>query len=348
MSHKRDCYVIMPFSATASSTAEQWTEIYEEVFRPAVLECGYTCDRARPGTGSLPRGIVESLRSSFLVLADITDRNANVFYELGIRHALSRRTIIVSQLGQSPPSDLGGYWHLQYGTSPRQVSAFKADMKRLTQAIEADPERSDNPVADYLEGEDISINRAVNLHNLKKLSALYTELSETELILDDCLGANGTPASRAASLLQTGCLDLLLQTLYIDPGPIRLGQLYEFRQDIQLIKNAMADPHRVRKARTAATALSGAVHELRTRLLKGQFEEPTSVSVMVWMPSEVTVGIGSEPFAVRACPHDAALRLSGERLAGSAAALLARDPTPRPVPPGPDTAESLGSDPKPE
>src|SRR3954453_19040660 len=140
MREPRDCYVIMPFSSTDQCTSEQWTEIYEELFRPSVLDCGYSCERAQPATGSLSRNIIERLRSSFIVLADVTDRNANVFYELGIRHALSKRTIIVSRVGQALPSDLGGYWHIQYGTGPRQVSAFKAEIRRLIRAIEANPE----------------------------------------------------------------------------------------------------------------------------------------------------------------------------------------------------------------
>jgi hypothetical protein len=312
MSQPRDCYVIMPFSATASCTAEQWTEIYEEVFKPAVLHCGYACDRARPGTGSLPRSIIERLRTSFLVLADVTDRNANVFYELGVRHALSKRTIIVTQVGQALPSDLGGYWSVQYGTSPRQVSAFKADMKRLVESIESDPERSDNPVSDYLEGENASVRRSVTVDNVKKLTALYTELSGTALILDDCLFETKAIVGRSAALLPTGCLDLLLQTLYVDPGPARLSQFYEFRQDLQLIRLQVADPERIHKARAAAAALSEVVREMRERLIKGQFEEPASVSVMVWRPPAAPARLGAEPLSALACPHDAAARTPPE------------------------------------
>jgi hypothetical protein len=314
MSDKRDCYVIMPFSSTSLCTSEQWTEIYEEVFKPAVLDCNYTCERAQPGTGSLSRSIVEKLRSSFLVVADITDRNANVFYELGVRHALSKRTIIVSHAGQGMPSDLGGYWHIQYGISPRQVSAFKAEIRRLIDAIANNPERSDNPVSDYLEGENISINRSLNFENLKKLSALYTELSGTALILDDCLLAAGELLDRTATLLSTGCLDLLLQTLYIDPGPTRLGEFYEFRQDIQLIKSRYADVARIRKARRSASQLSDVIIDTRARLIKGQLEEPDTVSVMVWKPSPALAldesNLNKMPNSVYACPHDAASRFS--------------------------------------
>jgi hypothetical protein len=301
----------MPFSATASCTAEQWTEIYQEIFKPAAVEAGLTCERAQPGVGSLSRSIIERLRASFVVLADLTDRNANVFYELGVRHALSRRTIIVTQTGHALPSDLGGYWSVQYGTSPRQVTAFKADMKRLVDAIRGDPERSDNPVSDYLEGENVSIHRAMNLDNQKKLSALYTELTGIRLILEDCLLATAPMPIRAASLLSTGCLDLLLHTRYIDPGPARLSSFYEFRQDVELIRNGLADGERIQKAYRNSAALAELVLEIRSHLVKGQLREPDSVSVMVWKSSELQPIPGLEPPWALACPHDAAFRWPG-------------------------------------
>src|SRR5215467_10347587 len=92
----KSAFVIMPFSDTASATAQRWTEIFKDVFKPAFEECGYSCERAKPMTGHLLDSIVENLATSTVALADVTDRNANVFYELGIRHSLKRGTIIVS------------------------------------------------------------------------------------------------------------------------------------------------------------------------------------------------------------------------------------------------------------
>jgi hypothetical protein len=61
---RRDVFVIMPFSDTASCTESEWTEIFEQVFRPAIDACGYTCERASPGTGSLIASIVERLNTA--------------------------------------------------------------------------------------------------------------------------------------------------------------------------------------------------------------------------------------------------------------------------------------------
>ncbi len=136
-----------------------------------------TTSRAEVSTGNLITSIVEQLIEADVVIVDITDRNANVFYELGVRHSLRRGTIIVSQGTEHVPSDLKGYWFLTYGLRPALVRAFKADIKRVIELFEKDPLRSDNPGSDFLDRAHRSSMRETNRDNLKKLGALLTELS---------------------------------------------------------------------------------------------------------------------------------------------------------------------------
>ena len=147
---KKEAFVIMPFSKTVACSETEWTETFEHVFKPAFEEIGYSCERAKPERGSLIKSIITKLHGSFIVLADVTDRNANVFYELGVRHSLSNRTIIVTQDNSHIPSDLKGYWYTTYSKNPQGVSKFKQDIKDLVAKIENDPSSSDSPVSDFL------------------------------------------------------------------------------------------------------------------------------------------------------------------------------------------------------
>ena len=101
----------MPFSATKSCTEQEWTEIFEKVFKPAIEEAGlgYECRRSNATRGNIVAGIIRDLNDAHIVLADLTDRNANVFYELGVRHALSDRSIIVAQQRDDIPFDISNY-----------------------------------------------------------------------------------------------------------------------------------------------------------------------------------------------------------------------------------------------
>ncbi|MPZ99689.1 MAG: hypothetical protein GEU80_10205 [Dehalococcoidia bacterium] len=112
----RACFVIMPFSTTASCSEDQWTEIFEELIRPAVEEAGlgYSCTRSTGTRGNMVKSILEQLRGSDVVIADLTDRNANVFYELGVLHALAKGTIIIAQRRSDIPFDLSNYANHEY------------------------------------------------------------------------------------------------------------------------------------------------------------------------------------------------------------------------------------------
>ena len=168
MDEKRTVFVIMPFSGTETHDEAEWTNIYETILKPAVEACGYLCERARISTGSLIKTIVGDLRNSTIVLADITDRNPNVFYELGVRHSLSKRTIIVAQRYDDIPSDLRGYWSVIYGTRQWEVDKFKDEIKRIISEIEKDPDRSDSPVLDYLEQQEFRNRKRIEEMAIKK------------------------------------------------------------------------------------------------------------------------------------------------------------------------------------
>ena len=53
--------------------------------------------------------IVKSIRSSELIVADLTDPNPNVYYELGLAHAMRKRVVLMTQDLGSMPFDLRSY-----------------------------------------------------------------------------------------------------------------------------------------------------------------------------------------------------------------------------------------------
>src|SRR3989338_7979199 len=95
----KTCFVIMPFSKTNSTSERNWTIIYEKIIRPAVEESnvGFVCKRSKANRGNLVKDIINDLNESDIVIADMTDHNPNVCYELGIRHGLNTGTILLAQ-----------------------------------------------------------------------------------------------------------------------------------------------------------------------------------------------------------------------------------------------------------
>lgn len=161
----RKCFVIMPFSATDSCTEEEWTEIFDDLFKPAIEDAGldYECIRSEPTRGNMFARIIRELSDSYLVLADLTDGNTNVFYELGIRHSLRNRSIIVAQNRNDFPFDIAPYAsHVYDHTTEEGRSEFTVRIRKLLEDVDSDPDRSDNPVSDFLGGIQTGIGSATS------------------------------------------------------------------------------------------------------------------------------------------------------------------------------------------
>lgn len=294
-SQKRTIFVIMPFSSSKTCTETQWTETFELVFAPSFKRCGYNCVRAEISTGSLIKSIVTELRNAWIVLADLTDSNANVFYELGVRHSLSRRTILVARDSADIPSDLRGYWWLLYGTQPRQVEKFRNDIKQIVEEIEKQPERSDSPISDFLDAEMLSVSSFITRENSKKLSALFTELSGNintlNQIAENC---------EYARFISVESLGLLLTTLYVDIGPELLRECHELRHALRAICSGLrTDKEYLQSTRRITEEALRHILEIKTALERGTFSEPGNISTMVWEPLSKEASIETNTEKIR-------------------------------------------------
>lgn len=276
----RDMFVMMPFSGTKSCTEEQWTDTFENVFLPAAEAASLSCSRARVSTGSLIKSIIERLRTSYIVMADITDANPNVFYELGVRHSLSKRTIIVAQAPSHIPSDLRGYWSLIYGTGPGQVKKFRAELCEIVAHINSQPDKADSPVAEFLEHEFAASTREANVEIARKLSALHTEFTGimVELSRDELSLALNSVTDHA-------CLSLLLETRYLDPGAETLALAYETRDLLRQIAVQGLEPRLVQTALRLIPTLAKRIGDIRQKVATGTYLQPEQLSVMEWAQS---------------------------------------------------------------
>ncbi|MEW6404495.1 MAG: response regulator [Chloroflexota bacterium] len=152
---RRKCFVIMPFSSTKSCTEGQWLDIFENMIKPAVEGSGfdYECFRASLKIGNIIRDILDNLNKADIVIADMTDQNPNVFYELGVRHALRNATILVAQELHHVPFDLRHYAAILYDwTTQKGKEEFKNRITSAISEIEKDPDGANvmSPIREYL------------------------------------------------------------------------------------------------------------------------------------------------------------------------------------------------------
>jgi len=103
------CFVLMPFKP-------DFNRIYEHILQPAIKEAGLNPLRADEIFSPTP--IVEDvwthIARSRLIIADVTDKNPNVFYELGLSHAIGIPVIIITQNKEDVPFDVAYIRYLIY------------------------------------------------------------------------------------------------------------------------------------------------------------------------------------------------------------------------------------------
>ena len=96
------CFVMMPF---ANPIGGYYTSIYE----PAIRKAGLTPKRADDdifGTGKIIDQIWAGISSARVLVAELTGRNPNVLYELGLSHAIKKPVVLVSANETDVPFDV--------------------------------------------------------------------------------------------------------------------------------------------------------------------------------------------------------------------------------------------------
>lgn len=101
-------FVIMPFTP-------KWSACVFQTIKDVLAESGMKCIRADEQYGhQILEDVWKGICEASLVVADVTSRNPNVYYELGIAHVLGRRVLLITQDIADIPFDTRVYRHVLY------------------------------------------------------------------------------------------------------------------------------------------------------------------------------------------------------------------------------------------
>lgn len=146
----KSCFVIGPIGDEASDTRKRSDQLLKYVIEPVAEEHGYTVDRAdklaKPGI--ITNQIIESIVDADLVVADLTEKNPNVFYELAIRHGLQKPFIHIVDSSEKIPFDIAGVRSIQININDLDsVFNAKKEMSDQLQNIESGKMPIENPIS---------------------------------------------------------------------------------------------------------------------------------------------------------------------------------------------------------
>ena len=123
-------FVLMPF-------AEEFKEIYDDVIKPLAEEMGLESLRADEifGLGPIMEDILKMIAKARIIVADVTKRNPNVFYELGISHTVKTDVIIITQTMEDVPFDLQHLRCIEYSQTLRGSLELRSQLKSTIESI---------------------------------------------------------------------------------------------------------------------------------------------------------------------------------------------------------------------
>lgn len=145
----KTCFIISSIGAEGTEIRERSDEKLDFLFKPVLKELDYDPIRAdgEDVPGSISRQIVERIINAELVIADISDLNPNVFYELAIRNAVNKPVIIIKAPAQKPPFDIQDNRAISVDMSkPRIWQLAKDQMKKQIQEAEKSPAKASESI----------------------------------------------------------------------------------------------------------------------------------------------------------------------------------------------------------
>jgi hypothetical protein len=190
--------VIAPLGEDGSIVRNRSDKVFRHVIKPSVEECGYSPLRSdiEPTPGMIGQQIIDHLLNDDLVIADLTGQNANVFYELAIRHMANKPVVQLIEKGENLPFDITQSRTIFLDhTDLDSADICRQEIVKQIREMERDPDLIANPMTEAVriealrESPDPQDQRdAEILLRLDRLSA------QVEMLLMDRAGSRVLPA----------------------------------------------------------------------------------------------------------------------------------------------------------
>ncbi|CAH6845409.1 conserved hypothetical protein [Vibrio chagasii] len=133
---KINCFVIMPISSQQDYDEEHFQLVYEDIICPAIEAADMVPVRAdeTKGTNLIQLDILQKVIDSPIAICDMSAKNPNVFYELGMRQAFDMPTVLLKDEKTIAPFDINGLRYCQYHTDMRHRNV-KLAIENLSQTL---------------------------------------------------------------------------------------------------------------------------------------------------------------------------------------------------------------------
>jgi hypothetical protein len=226
---ERICFVIAPIGDPESETRKRSDQVLKHVIGPAAALCGYKALRADQISepGMITSQVIQHIVEDPLVVADLTDRNPNVFYELAIRHAIRKPLVQLIKKGEQVPFDVAGTRTIHVDHHDLDsVEAAKQDIISQIHALEKDPTRLETPISVSLDLQALRQSDDPEQRTLADVLSALSELRSSVLSVE--IGIAALRTQGATQPYQVNLSELLPKSYWQveKPQPSALDEFY--------------------------------------------------------------------------------------------------------------------------
>jgi len=215
----------MPFSQTTNEhTEEYWTKHFEDFLKPLIeVSPKLEARRSQALRGDVLKQIITDLALSPVVVANLTDSNPNVYWELGVRQSFKHGTVTVAEEGTQLPFDISAKATLfYYPGNHLRMESFRILFKKAIQDCLEHPDRPDSHVLETISGRGTLFEIFRRDETIRRLDAVLSECNRNLQVLGWVLEdakknqKNSSKRTFVTNLFRTPAAELLVVNRYVD------------------------------------------------------------------------------------------------------------------------------------
>jgi len=205
----KDCFIIMPIAEAEGYPNGHFKHVYDNIISPACELAGFKPVRADEvkQTNLIHLDILKQLIEAPIAICDLSNRNPNVLFELGIRQAFDKPVVLIQETGTPKIFDIAPLRYLEYCKEMKYHDVLSIQ-KELKDSIEATFE------ADGKQGNVNSIVKLLALnspaqlpdieHNreLLSLDVMHAEMRQMKNLLVESVAIRGSSNKPSIELIE--------------------------------------------------------------------------------------------------------------------------------------------------
>ncbi|OJH11776.1 hypothetical protein FPG87_12670 [Flavobacterium psychrophilum] len=227
--------MIMPISDQDGYEKGHFTRVYQHLIKPACERAGFRPIRAddEVKTNYIVIDIIKKILESDIVICDLSSKNPNVMYELGIRQAFNKKSVLIKDVKTSRIFDIQGLRTIDYDENLR-IDEVQKNITTISKTLK-----------ETFENDKHEINSIIQLLSIKPAEITTTiEISKESSIIIDSLNDISNRLNRLEKNKGSILIDNnnYIQTYDINGMEIEIGkELYDVNTPIGKLVDVHSD-----------------------------------------------------------------------------------------------------------